>query len=89
MASNGAITVWAGALRARWEECEETRGGRGGTEAGDVTAPAVGGWRRPDFLVGLGRSENIDDRHHVGLYFYDLLIEEALIIANRISSGSS
>ena len=39
---HGLTTVWAAALRARREECEEASGGRGGTEAGGVTAPAVG-----------------------------------------------
>ena len=39
---HGPTTVWAAALRARRKECEEESGGSGGTEAGGVTAPAVG-----------------------------------------------
>jgi hypothetical protein len=38
-------TVWAAAMRARWEECEEESGGSGGTEVGSLTAPTVGKWR--------------------------------------------
>jgi hypothetical protein len=38
----GLTTVWAAALRARREECEEESGGSGGPEAGRLTALPLG-----------------------------------------------
>src|SRR5216683_1032335 len=42
---HGPTTVWAAALRAWREECEEESGGCGGAEAGGVAPPALGEWR--------------------------------------------
>ena len=42
---HGLTTVWAAALRAGWEECEEESGGRGGAEARRLTALPLGEWR--------------------------------------------
>src|SRR6266576_3614286 len=42
---HGLTTVWAAALRAGWEECEEESGGSGGAEARRLTALPVGEWR--------------------------------------------
>jgi hypothetical protein len=42
---HGLTTVWAAALRAGREECEEASGGSGGLEAGRLNALPLGDWR--------------------------------------------
>jgi transposase len=42
---HGLTTIWAAALRARREECEEESGGSGGPQAGRLTALPLGEWR--------------------------------------------
>jgi transposase len=42
---HGLTPVWAAALRAGWEECEEESGGSGGAEARRLTALPLGEWR--------------------------------------------
>src|SRR5437016_10187774 len=42
---HGLTTVWAAALRAWREECEEESGGSGGAEARRLTALPLGEWR--------------------------------------------